>query len=167
MNINDIPSGEATIIDANIVLYATQQASQQCKRLLLRCADDDVKGILPTHILAEIMHQLMIAEARDNGWIKGPNPARQLAEKPELVKKLNRYEDLMREMFAIGFLLEPLQQEDFITAMSAQRRFGLLTNDALSVAIAQRLRAKAFASADKVFTGVQGLMVYAPGDLET
>ncbi|NIQ12029.1 type II toxin-antitoxin system VapC family toxin [candidate division KSB1 bacterium] len=73
----------------------------------------------------------------------------------------------MREMFAIGFLLEPLQQEDFITAMSAQRRFGLLTNDALSVAIAQRLRAKAFASADKVFTGVQGLMVYAPGDLET
>ncbi|NIQ12028.1 hypothetical protein GWO43_15075, partial [candidate division KSB1 bacterium] len=82
MNINDIPSGEATIIDANIVLYATQQASQQCKRLLLRCADDDVKGILPTHILAEIMHQLMIAEARDNGWIKGPNPARQLAEKP-------------------------------------------------------------------------------------
>ena len=110
MNLNEIPSGDMVVIDANIILYAAQQASQQCKRLLMRCADDDVRGILPTHLLAEVMHRLMIAEARDNGLVKGPNPARQLAEKPDLVKRLFRYEELMRDILTIGFQIEPVRE---------------------------------------------------------
>ncbi len=165
MNPNDIPADEFALIDANIFLYAAQQLSQQCTELLYRCADDEVKGILPAHILAEIMHHLMTAEARDNGWIKGPNPARQLAEKPELVKVLVRYEEMVRDILAIGFQIEPLVEEDFLSAIMIQRRFGLLTNDALSIAIAQRLRVKNFVSADKAFARVQGLLLYAPDDL--
>ena len=121
--------------------------------------------MLPVHVLAEIMHNLMTAEARENGWIKSPNPARQLAAQPELVKKLMRYEDFVRDILTIGFQLESLTHEDFLTAMTVQRRFGLLTNDALSVALALRLRVKSFASADKAFSRVQGLLVYAPEDL--
>ncbi len=154
------------VIDANIILYAVQQASQQCKRLLLRYADDDVRGLLPTHILAEVVHRLMIAEARDNGWVKGPNPARQLAAKPDLVKRLFRYEELVQDILTIGFQIEPVREEDFLDAMMMQRRFGLLTDDALSVAITRRLGVKVFASADKALTQVQGLHVYAPDDLE-
>lgn len=166
MNLDKIPDGERVIIDANIILYAVQQASQQCKRLLLRCAGDELQGILPAHILAEVMHQFMLAEARDNGWIEGSNPARQLSKNPHLVKKLVRYEDMLRDLLAIGFQIEPLKEQDFISALPVQRRYGLLTNDALLVAIAQRLRAKAFTSADKAFARVQRLRIYAPDDLE-
>ena len=98
MNLNNIPVDDLVVIDANIILYAVQQLSSQCKRLLYRCADNDVKGILPTHILAEIMHQLMIAEARDNGWIQGTNPAKQLSKNPDIVKKLFRYEEVLRDI---------------------------------------------------------------------
>ena len=154
-------------IDVNIIQYAVQQASQQCKRLLLRCAGEKIQGILPVHILAEVMHQFMLAEARDNGWIKGSNPARQLSKAPHLVKKLVRYEDLLRDLLAIGLQIEPLKDQDFIGALPVQRRFDLLTNDALLVAIAKRLRARALASVDKVFAHVQGLVLYSPDDLKT
>ncbi len=165
MNLLNIPAAQPVIVDANIFIYANQKASAQCVKLLERCANNEVFGILPTHILAEVMHVLMLAEAKDIGIIKGSNPARQLTENPQKVKSLNRYESLIRDLLAIGLQLEPLQREDFITAMSLQRQYGLLTNDALFMAIATRLRVTAIVSADSVFGNVQGIIHYSPDDL--
>ena len=160
MNLLNIPAEQPVIIDANIFIYANQKASAQCVKLLERCANNEVFGILPSHILAEVMHVLMLAEAKDIGIIKGSNPARQLTENPQKVKSLNRYESLIRDLLAIGLQLEPLQREDFITAMSLQRQYGLLTNDALFMAIATRLRVTAIVSADSVLGNVQGIIHY-------
>ncbi len=165
MNLLKIPVEQPVIIDANILIYANQKASIQCVKLLERCANNEVFGILPTHILAEVMHVLMLAEARDVGLIKGSNPAKQLSENPQIVKSLNRYESLLRDLLAIGLQLEPLQREDFITAMSLQRQYGLLTNDALFLAIATRLRITAVVSADSIFKNIQGIIHYSPDDL--
>ena len=65
MNLLIIPSEQPVIIDANIFIYANQRASTQCVKLLERCANNEVYGILPAHILAEVMHVLMLAEAKD------------------------------------------------------------------------------------------------------
>lgn len=165
MNLLRIPAGQLVLIDANIFIYANQQSSQQCIKLLERCANNEVYGVLTTHILAEIMHVLMLAEARDLGLIKPGNPAKQLSEKPQLIKALNRYESLIRDLLTIGLQLEPLQREDFLTAISIQRQYGMLTNDALFMAVASRLRINAIASADQIFKNVQGIIHYSPDDI--
>ncbi len=165
MNLLIIPSEQPVIIDANIFIYANQRASTQCVKLLERCANNEVYGILPAHILAEVMHVLMLAEAKDKGLLKGPNPVKQLSKNPQRVKSLNRYESLIRDLLAIGLQLEPLQREDFITALTLQRQYGLLTNDALFLAIATRLRVTSIVSADSVFKNVQGIFHYSPDDL--
>jgi predicted nucleic acid-binding protein len=165
MNLLIIPSEQPVIIDANIFIYANQRASTQCVKLLERCANNEVYGILPAHILAEVMHVLMLAEAKDKGLLKGQNPAKQLSKNPQRVKSLNRYESLIRDLLAIGLQLEPLQREDFITALTLQRQYGLLTNDALFLAIATRLRVTSIVSADSVFKNIQGIFHYSPDDL--
>jgi predicted nucleic acid-binding protein len=165
MNLDQIVEGDAVIIDANIVLYAIQEASGQCKRLLTRCATEEVRGILPVHVLAEVMHRLMLAEAQDYQWIKGQNPARRLAALPERVKSLSRYESLVRDLLGIGLLLEPMHREDIQAALAISRQAGLLTNDALLVAVGQRLRVLAVASADRQFERVQNVILYSPDDL--
>lgn len=149
MNLDSLQKGSEVIIDANIFIYAMRQQSKQCKTLLLRCANNELNGFLPVHVLAEIMHKLMISEARDNDWIHGSNPARQLSERPDIAKKLFRYENLIKDLFAINLNIVSLEQEDFLTAMRIQRETGLLTNDALLIAVADRLRIQAIASADK------------------
>ena len=67
-----------------------------------RCSTNEVYGVLPVHILAEVMHVLMLAEAKDLGLVKGANPARQLCENPWKIRVLKRYESLIRDLLAIG-----------------------------------------------------------------
>lgn len=165
MNLLQIPQQQPVIIDTNIFVYAAQRDSKQCIKLLEKCANDEMFGILPTHILAEVTHVLMLAEARDIGLIKGSSPAKQLAENPGKIKALNRYEVLIRDLLSIGLKLESLQREDFLTAMSLQRQYGLLTNDALFLAIATRLRVTAVVSADSIFKNIQGIFLYSPDDI--
>ncbi|HKJ81433.1 MAG TPA: type II toxin-antitoxin system VapC family toxin [Ignavibacteriaceae bacterium] len=165
MNLLQIPKQQSVIIDTNIFVYAAQRSSLQCIKLLDKCANEELFGIIPTHILAELTHVLMLAEARDLGLIKGSNPAKQLTENPNKIKALNRYESLIRDLLSIGLKLESLQREDFLTAISLQRQYGLLTNDALFLAVATRLRVTAMVSADSIFKNVQGIFLYSPDDI--
>ena len=165
MNLLQIPSEQPVIIDANILVYANQRVSNQCIKLLEKCSNNEAYGILPVHILAEVMHVLMLAEAKDLGLVKGANTARQLSENPRKIKALNRYESLIRDLLAIGLQLESLQREDFLTAMHLQREHGLLTNDALFLAIALRLRVTSIISADSAFKNIPGIIQYSPDDL--
>ncbi len=166
MNLKQIPFDQSVLLDANVLLYANQRASLQCVGLMERCARREVTGIIPAHILAEVMHGLMVAEAKDAGWVQGSQPARQLAAKPEMVKRLNRYEGYMRDLLSIGIKLEPIQREDFLTAMGLQRKYGLMTNDALLLAVGERLRVTALVSNDSGFKEARGFIQYSPDDLE-
>jgi predicted nucleic acid-binding protein len=166
VNLNDIKTGDRVVLDANIFLYAIQNSSNQCRTLLERCAKDELAGVLPSHILAEVMHQLMLAEARANAWIRAANPARQLGRQPERIKQLSRYVALVQDILAIGLAQEPLAPADFISAMAISRQAGLLTNDSLLASVAQRLRIDSVASADRHFERVAGITLYSPDDLQ-
>ena len=166
MNLGQIRTGEMVVIDTNILVYANQQKSKECTQLLHRCALGEVTGVVPMPMVGELMHALMLIEARENGWIERSNPSRALSEKPDLVRRLTNYESQMREFIGIGLRLESATQADMLEAMSLQREFGLLTNDAVFVAVARRLNCRAIASADQAFHRVKGLLFYEPQDLE-
>ena len=117
-------------------------------------------------MVAELMHTLMLIEARENGWIQKSNPARALSEHPELVRRLSRYETQVREFLGMGLRIEAATTVDIIEAMNIQRGFGLLTNDALLLAVARRLNCAAVVSADQAFRTITGVVVYQPSDLE-
>jgi len=165
-NISALQSGQTALIDANILIYANQCLSKQCVNLLERCADNDILGVVPTHIAAEVMHILMIAEARELGIITGSNPAKQLSENPNKIKTLTRYETLMRDLFAIGLHIVETKKEDFFTAMSLQKKYGLLTNDSLFAAVGIRLRINSLVSADTIFSRIKEFTFYSPDDLK-
>jgi predicted nucleic acid-binding protein len=166
MKLGEIRNGEIVVVDANILVYANQQRSQQCMQLLQRCSRSEVAGVVPMPMVGELMHTLMLIEARENGWIDKPHPSRVLSEKPEMVRRLTNYEKQMHQFFGIGLRLEAIVMIDFIEAMRIQREFGLLTNDSLLVAVARRLNCESVASADGAFQRLSGMMVYAPDDLE-
>jgi predicted nucleic acid-binding protein len=166
MNLSEIRAGEWVVIDTNILVYANQQKSAEAVQLLRRCASREVLGIVPMPMVAELVHTLMLIEARENGWIEKSNPARALSEHPELVRRLSRYETQVREFLGIGLRIEATTTVDIIEAMNIQREFGLLTNDALFVATARRLSCPAMATADSGFAKLKGFLIYGPSDLE-
>lgn len=167
MNLDDIPSGSLCVLDTNILLYAEQQASLQVERLMRRIEEQDVTGVMPQPVWQETMHRLMIIEAIMLGYIRGPNAARRLAEKPELVKKLTMYRDKIRALVTLGLGFEPCHEDDLLEkALEIQERHGLLTNDSLIAAIALRIDADVLVSADSRFQAIKEIRTYAPSDVK-
>ena len=165
MSLNEIQNSQLVIIDANIFIYANQRASLQCVDLIEKCAKGEISGVLPVHILAEIVHILMLSEARELGFIKSNNPAKQLSENPEKIKYLKKYKIVIKDLLSIGLRLESLLREDFLTAMRIQSEYGLLTNDALFIAVAERLSISSVVSADKCFKNISNVQLFSPDDI--
>jgi len=166
MKLGEVPTGELVAIDTNVLVYANQQKSRECAQLLSRCARGEVRGVVPMPQVAELMHTLMLIEARENGWIGRDKPARALSEKPAWVQRLTTYIKQMHQFLGIGLRLETVMTVDMVEAMSIQREFGLLTNDSLLVAVARRINCEAIATADKAFNNLKGFLIYGPSDLE-
>jgi predicted nucleic acid-binding protein len=166
VSLDDIPSGSLCVIDTNILLYAEEGVSMEAQRLLLRCARGELAGVLPQTVWQEVTHKLMMAEAMMKGLVKGGNPAARLAGKPEAVRGLNIYRAKVQAIMDLGLGFEECTMVDLTkTGFGLQEKYGLLTNDAVVLAVAMRLKADALVSGDKSFHAVTELTVRFPTDM--
>lgn len=166
MNLDDIPSGSLCVVDTNVLLYAEQGVSAQAQRLLERCAKGDLSVTLPQTVWQELTHKLMLAEALMKGVVSGTGLAAKLASKPDAVRKLTIYQAKVRALIDLGVGFEPCARADLINSVfSLQGKYGLLTNDAMVLAVALRLKSDALVSSDQAFLPVREIAVHAPSDL--
>lgn len=164
-NLDAIRPGARVLIDANIILYASSQRSQQCASLIRRCAHGAVEGVITSMVLGELCHGWMMEEARSKNLVTSPNPARQIARSPAIIPQLSEYQQLTTAVIHGALEIEPVERDDFIAALQIQRRWSLMTNDSLLLAVAQRLGIREIATADRHFDDIQGWIVYRPDDL--
>ena len=126
----------------------------------------ELNGTLPQTVWQELTHKLMLGEAMMKHRISGGNPAARLAEKPDVVRTLSLYRTKVRALVDLGLGFERCEQSDLLqTAFDLQERYGLLTNDAVVLAVAVRLEADCLVSSDKGFQSVEEMAVFAPSDL--
>jgi len=166
MNLDEIQSGSLCVADTNVMLYAEQGQSIQCRRFLQRCATGELLIVLPQTVWHELTHKLMLAEALMIGGIAGPAPASKLARKPDLVKGLSLYKQKILALFQMGLGFETNTREDLLDrAFAYQKKYGFLTKDSLILATAVRLKADVLATADAAFADIRELSVAMPSDL--
>lgn len=166
MSLDDIPAGSLCVIDTNVLLYAEQGVSDQAQRLLRRCSKGELLGTLPQTVWQEVAHKLMLTEAMMKHGISGGNPAARLAGRPNVVRTLVLYQMKVRALVDLGLRFERCERRDLLqSAFDLQTRYGLLTNDAVILAVAVRLEADCLVSSDKSFESVEEIDVFAPSDL--
>jgi predicted nucleic acid-binding protein len=153
------------LIDANILIYARRGMSEQCRRLLARCANGEVSGVLTTIALAEFCHRRMTQEAQSRG-LSASNPAKVLSQDPALVRRLAQYAREVEDLLAGELSLLSIEGTDFTKALELQRQHGLLTNDSLHLATGLRAGVNLLATADPQFGAIPGLTVFRPEDLK-
>jgi predicted nucleic acid-binding protein len=164
MSLDTIPPGAQVLIDANIFIYAKCGLSAQCRRLLERCVQHDLNGVLTTVVVAEVCHRRMMQEAQSRG-LSGPNPANALAQNPALVRQLTQYRQDVDDTLAGELLVLAVEGADFAKATALQRSHGLLTNDSLSLAAGLRNGVNLVATADPQFDSIPGVTIFKPDDL--
>jgi predicted nucleic acid-binding protein len=161
----DIPAATAVFLDANVFVYHFEPHAQYgaaCTDLIERIEQQDLAGWTSAHVLAEAAHRLMALEAmKVFGWPQAGIAVR-LRNHPREVQTLRQFRDALREIPNYGVQLVDLPAGLIDSAAAISQQTGLLTNDALIVALMHAHQLTALTSADSDFDRAPGISRYAP-----
>jgi predicted nucleic acid-binding protein len=165
MNFSEIPPGVAVFLDANTLVYhfaSEPTFGAASTELVRRIERGQLRGFISTHVLADMAHRLMTLEAiKTFGW----SPARialQLRRHHQEISKLTVYREAVARIPLLGLDVLPVERASVEAATSVSQMHGLLTGDALIVAVMRQHGLANIASNDGDFDCVPGLTRYTP-----
>ena len=165
LTLADIPAGVALFLDANVLVYhfAPHPVLQlPCQRLLERCTSGELVGYTSAHVLTNVAHRIMTLEAVDRfGWPTA-GIARRLLRRPDDVRQLTRFRQVVDEIPGFGIQVLPITMRLISAAAAISQQHGLLSGDALVVAVMREHGLVHLASHDADFDRVPGLTRYSP-----
>ncbi len=165
MTFADIPAGVAVFLDANVLVYYFSSHAllgPACKDLLRRVARRDVSAYTSAHVLSNMAHRLMTLEAMGRfGW-PAAGIARRLGRRPEELRQLIGYRQAIDDVSVFGAEVLPITASLVSAAAAISQQHGLLSGDALIVAVMQEHGLVNLVSHDADFDRVPGLTRYAP-----
>jgi predicted nucleic acid-binding protein len=165
MNFDALSLGQAVFLDANPFLYyftAHPRHGAACKKLLDRIETKDLIGFTSAHVLHEVIHRLMTIEACQRFTWPVRGIARRLRRHPAEVRQLTRSRQAVDEITLIGLDVLPIGKGQVSVAVDISRQTGLLSGDALIVAVMRANNLTNLASQDADFDCVPGITRYAP-----
>jgi len=161
----DLQAGEAVFLDANTLVYHFQPhptLGTAATALVRRIELQQVSGYTSTHVLSEVAHRLMTMEASTLfGW-PATGIVQRLRKHPAKVQKLTAFRNALTEVPLLNVQVLTIPAALIDTAAGISQQTGLLSNDALIVAVMQAHGLTRLASNDADFDRVSGLTRYAP-----
>jgi predicted nucleic acid-binding protein len=161
----DVRAGASLFIDANTFIYHFSphlNLGLPCTELLERIHRGELSGITSIDVLRDVAHRMMTAEAiARQGWpVAGI--AQRLRKRPDVIQSLTVFRHAVDEVprFGIKVLQSPVSIASAAAAVSQQH--GLLSGDAMIVALMQQFGLTNLASHDDDFDRVPWLTRYAP-----
>ena len=166
MLLSDLEDGSSIFVDANIFVYHFSEKSKfnpASTNFLERIEKRDIIGVTSTSVVQEATHRMMIMEAATILVdIKAKDYVKYLKAHTDIVKKLVKHQ-IIPEKIA-SFNLEIISPDINTIARSQQmkKRYGFLSNDALSLQIMEDLKINNLASNDSDFERVDFIKLYKP-----
>jgi predicted nucleic acid-binding protein len=165
VNFANLTAGEAVFVDANTLTYHFQPHplwGLACTQLLQRIENQQLVGYTSSHVIGEVSHRLMTLEAHTLlGWPM-VGIGNRLRAHPAEVRKLGRFRSAVENLVQSNLQILMVTPALWIACVAFSQQIGLLTNDALIVAVMQAHGLSKIASHDADFDRVPGLTRYAP-----
>jgi predicted nucleic acid-binding protein len=161
----DLPDGSACFIDANVFYYhfvETPSLSDPCTSVLERVADGRLLAHTSIHVLAEAVHKLMLAEAAAKFGLNRAGLVNWLQHHRQRILELSEFPQKVDELIGMGLPIVPWDLATLREAANISVRTGLLTNDAIVVALMRRHGLSHLMTNDDDFDGVPGITVWKP-----
>lgn len=128
---------------------------------MARVGNQEVRACTSTHVLSEAAHKLMAVEAATQfGWTS--KVVQHLKQQPDKVQQLTRFRQAIQQVPQLGIQVLAIAPALIDAGTLVSQQTGLLTNDALLVAVMQAHGLTNLASADTDFDRVPGITRYAP-----
>ncbi|HET6573300.1 MAG TPA: type II toxin-antitoxin system VapC family toxin [Fimbriiglobus sp.] len=166
MTFADLAVQNHIFLDANTLVYhfaSHQVFGPAANQLMTRIENQDLGGYTSTHILSETAHRLMMIEAATlPGW-KQTKVKLRLLQQPSALQNLSLFRRAIEAVLQSRIQTLTIAPSLVVSAAGISQQSGLLSNDALIVAVMQAHGLCQLASNDPDFDRVPGITRYAPG----
>jgi predicted nucleic acid-binding protein len=121
----------------------------------------ELSGYTSTQVLSEVAHRLMTLEAATLfGW--SGKIVQRLKQNPANIQRLTKFRSAVQKVLLMGVQTLSIPPTLLDAAAATSQQIGLLSNDALIVAVMQANGLTRLASHDADFDRVPGLTRYTP-----
>ncbi len=165
MNFAIIPAGEAVFVDANVFVYdfgPDPLFGPPCNALIKRFEKQQLRGFTSSLVLHDVAHRAMTVEACQSLEWPYAGIGQRLRRNPAEIRKLTRFQQMLHEILAVGVQVLHVTADHVFLAADLSRKHGLLSGDALVVAMLQSNGLANLASNDEDFDRVPGIVRYSP-----
>jgi len=165
MNFANLASGDSVFLDANIFVYdfgPDPVFGPPSKALLKRSETDDLAGYISAAVFNDVAYRLMTLEACQLfGW-PYPGIGQRLRRHSSEIHRLVKSRQALDEIMRIGIHVLPVNAQQVQLAGDLSRQHGLLSGDALIIAMMQSNGLTKLASNDADFDRVPGITRFGP-----
>jgi predicted nucleic acid-binding protein len=165
MTFADLVAGEAIFLDANAFVYhfaADLRYGAACSQLLQRVENQEIPGLTSTHVLTEMAHRIMTVEAIGAFAWPASSIVRRLRQHPAQVQQLVAFHHSVERVLQSRIQVLTIPVPLIAAGAKLSRQTGLLSNDALIVAVMQANGLTRLASSDQDLDRVPWLTRYEP-----
>ena len=165
MFLSDIEDGCNIFVDANIFVYHFSKKSRfnaASTNFLARVEKKEIVGVTSATVVLEATHRMMIMEAVTTAGENVRNIVKHLKGHPDIVKNLKKHRTIPEKMASFGLEIVSSDMNVIIRSQEMKRRFGLLSNDSLTLQIMEDMEIMNLASNDADFEMVNFIKLYKP-----
>ena len=160
----DLLNGERVFLDANPLVYHFTNdpaLGAACTELIKRIEKQELVAFTSTHTLSEAAHHLMTLEAA-NLFQWTSKVVNHLKQDPAKIQQLTAFRQAIEDVPQLGIQVLTVAPDLVATAAALSQQHGLLSNDALIVAVMQANGLTNLASHDADFDRVPGITRHGP-----
>lgn len=160
-----MPTQISVLIDANIFIYHLGGVSSDCSEFLLRVALGEVEAYVTTVVIGEMLHRRMIGEAVSKKLVTSKQALKRLKANPKIVSALTDYIVDIETILELPLKVINATSADIRVSHPLRRAYGLLVNDSINFACAQRIGLTHIATHDDDFNRLPSVTVWNPTDI--
>jgi predicted nucleic acid-binding protein len=162
---SDLAAGDQVFLDSNTFVYhfgPHPLLGPSCNRLIQRIEGQDLLAYTSTHVLSEVAHRLMLVGASAlPGWTA--TKARQrLQSQPAVLRQLSGFRTAVQTILKSRTQILTVAPSLIEAAATISQSVGLLSSDALIVAVMQAEGLSKLASHDADFDRAPAITRYSP-----
>ena len=162
----NINSGEKILFDTNVFIYSAldhPKYGNPCTQLIHGVESGKIEGYIPTIVLNELLHRLMIAEVIERGLALNTGDAIRILKKDKnTFQSLDICWNEIDRLFDMGFIILKEKNNTLAESLIISHRYSLLATDAYIVSFAKSYNIKNIITNDSDFEKVEWLKVWKP-----
>ncbi|MEA1994285.1 MAG: type II toxin-antitoxin system VapC family toxin [Euryarchaeota archaeon] len=159
-------SKSSVLLDSNVLIYSAldhPEFGKRSTRLLINVELKKIEGYIPTIVLNETLHRLMIAEVIKNKKVKNVGEALSLLRNVrKTIPELDICWTEINKLFEMNFIILKEKRNTFLNSLKISKKYSLLARDACIASFAQDYGIKNIATFDKDFERVEFLKIWRP-----